>query len=219
MHAPEFSRLQRYTVPAAITLLHGIAMLALVRNMLPVTPPAEPGAGVVVTVLAESPPLAPHPQAEPPKPQPRPPAQQAVQRQRAETPVAVVRPADVPAADDPAAAEPPAAAPTAHSQATLREDAAPALTPPRFDAAYLDNRAPDYPPLSRRLGEQGRVVLRVWVDTDGAAREVQLHASSGYPRLDEAAVAAVKRWRFVPARRGDMPVAEWVRVPIPFVLR
>jgi TonB family protein len=78
----------------------------------------------------------------------------------------------------------------------------------------LDNPKPPYPPLSRRMGEQGRVVLRVHVTPEGAAGEVLLHASSGSPRLDESALATVRRWKFVPARRGAEPVAAWVLVPI-----
>lgn len=92
-------------------------------------------------------------------------------------------------------------------------------TAPHVNAAYLRNPPPTYPPRSRRLGEQGRVLLRVHVDSKGAPNEVRLHESSGHPRLDAAAEAAVKRWRFVPARRGQEPVAAWVLVPIAFNLR
>ncbi|MEO8752233.1 MAG: energy transducer TonB [Casimicrobiaceae bacterium] len=97
---------------------------------------------------------------------------------------------------------------------------APALptTPPNFNAAYLDNPPPAYPPLSRRSGEQGRVLLRVHVSASGAADTVELRTSSGSPRLDNVAVETVKRWRFVPARQGDQPVAAWVLVPINFTL-
>ncbi len=93
-----------------------------------------------------------------------------------------------------------------------------AVTPPSFNAAYLDNPPPVYPPLSRRSGEQGRVLLRVHVTASGAADTVDLRTSSGSPRLDNAAVETVKRWRFVPARQGDQAVAAWVLVPINFTL-
>lgn len=92
------------------------------------------------------------------------------------------------------------------------------VTPPRFDAAYLDNPKPVYPPLSRRLGEEGKVILRVFVEQSGQASRVEIQTSSGFPRLDGAASAAVSRWRFLPARRGEEPVAAWVRVPIVFAL-
>lgn len=97
--------------------------------------------------------------------------------------------------------------------------ATPPVTAPRFDAAYLNNPAPTYPPLSRRLGEQGRVLVRVFVNPNGAPTKVQLRESSGHPRLDAAAEEAVRGWRFVPARRGDEPVGAWVLVPITFNLR
>ncbi|MFZ5512229.1 MAG: energy transducer TonB, partial [Pseudomonadota bacterium] len=77
---------------------------------------------------------------------------------------------------------------------------------------------PAYPVLSRRHGEQGKVLLRVHVDAAGRAAQVDVKQSSGHERLDQAARAAVREWRFVPARRGDTPVAAWVVVPISFVL-
>lgn len=89
---------------------------------------------------------------------------------------------------------------------------------PRFDAAYLQNPPPVYPPLARRIGEQGRILLRVLVTQEGAAERVELRTSSGSARLDNAALDTVKRWRFVPARQGDRPVAAWVVVPISFSL-
>lgn len=92
----------------------------------------------------------------------------------------------------------------------------PVLSPPRFDAGYLHNPAPDYPVLSQRLGEQGRVLLRVHVSAEGQAQEVLLQQSCGHARLDEAARRAVQRWRFVPARLGTLAVAAWVVVPIRF---
>jgi protein TonB len=92
------------------------------------------------------------------------------------------------------------------------------VTQPIYDADYLENPAPNYPALSRRTGEQGRVVLRVLVSPRGTADEVQVFTSSGHPRLDEAARDAVLRWKFVPAKRGSEPVQAWVRIPIPFIL-
>jgi protein TonB len=88
----------------------------------------------------------------------------------------------------------------------------------RFDAAYLANPKPAYPPASRRLGEEGRVVLRVFVAADGLAQMVEIRQPSGFARLDAAAADAVARWRFVPARRGERAVAAWVLVPIVFNL-
>jgi len=93
-----------------------------------------------------------------------------------------------------------------------------ATLPPRFDAAYLQNPAPEYPSLSRRLGEEGRALLRVLISPEGLPRDIQLQASSGYPRLDQAALQTVRKWRFVPAMRGSEALAAWVIVPIRFNL-
>jgi protein TonB len=96
--------------------------------------------------------------------------------------------------------------------------APPVETPPRFDAAYLNNPAPSYPAASRQLGESGRVMLWVRVSREGATLDVQLRQSSGYSRLDRAAIDAVRHWRFVPARRGNEPVEAGVLVPVDFRL-
>ncbi len=92
------------------------------------------------------------------------------------------------------------------------------LTPPKFGVAYLNNPAPKYPAIAKRMGEQGRVMLRVLVSVNGAADEVKLLASSGSELLDESAVKAVRRWKFIPAKLGEAAVAAWVQVPIVFKL-
>lgn len=88
----------------------------------------------------------------------------------------------------------------------------------RFDVAYLNNPAPAYPGLARRLGEEGTVRLRVWVSREGRAGKVELAQSTGSPRLDRAALETVSRWRFEPARENGAPVEQWVIVPIKFKL-
>jgi protein TonB len=90
--------------------------------------------------------------------------------------------------------------------------------PPNFNAAYLNNPPPAYPVTARRMGQQGKVILRVLVNPAGTADKVELRTSSGFDRLDDAALDAVRRWRFVPARQGDQPVTAWVLVPIVFTL-
>ena len=96
--------------------------------------------------------------------------------------------------------------------------ASPAFTPARFEAAYLHNPRPDYPPLSRRLGEEGKVLLRVRVSREGQPAAVDLEKSSNFARLDDAARSVVAHWRFVPARRGDEAIDATVIVPIVFRL-
>jgi protein TonB len=93
------------------------------------------------------------------------------------------------------------------------------LEAPRFDAGNLANPAPDYPLLSRKLGEKGKVLLRVHVTADGRPQEVLLHQSSGYERLDAAASDVLWRWKFVPGQRDGIAVPAWVVVPINFILR
>ena len=75
-----------------------------------------------------------------------------------------------------------------------------------------------YPAVSRRLGEAGLVIVAVLVDADGLPRELQLVQSSGFERLDRAALAGVRRARFEPYLRHGRPSAGWVRIPIPFEL-
>ncbi len=121
------------------------------------------------------------------------------------------------AADEPSPHEVTAASATESAPAVLPQTEA--LTPVRFDAAYLRNPAPGYPLLSRRLGEQGRVLLRVMVHADGSAMSVEIEAGSGYPRLDQAARETVRQWRFIPARQGDNAVNSGVIIPIDFSLK
>lgn len=112
-----------------------------------------------------------------------------------------------------------AAAPATPPAAPHAEAPAGPTEPPIFDAAYLNNPAPAYPAISYRLGEQGRVELRVHVTADGRADAVELIRSSGYERLDQAAREAVQGWRFAPARQDGGAVAAWVRVPLRFSLK
>ncbi|GIK23615.1 MAG: hypothetical protein BroJett005_30290 [Ignavibacteriota bacterium] len=190
-----------------VLALHALVFWLLLRANVITLP--EQLAVLTVSLVKPAEETKPQPDVTPPRLQPvkprpappQPPVQLAVpEASPAPSPV-VVPPAPAPV--------PPVAAPPAFVQATQ----------PRFDADYFDNPKPPYPPLSRRMGEQGRVVLRVHVTPDGAAGEVLLATSSGSPRLDESALATVRRWKFVPARRGTDAVAAWVLIPIAFTLK
>lgn len=150
-------------------------------------------------------------------PRPKPPQKQLVSTAPPQptAPQVEAPPAEPPVTAEPVIAPAPAPAPVAQASAA----AAPAPQPPRFDAAYLDNPSPVYPRLSRRMGEQGKTLLMVQVSAEGKALQVELHQSSGSPRLDQAAIEAVRRWRFVPARQGEQKVAASVIVPIVFSLQ
>ncbi len=93
-----------------------------------------------------------------------------------------------------------------------------ALALPSSDADYLNNPAPAYPRMSKRLGEQGTVVVRVFINAEGRAEQAEIRTGSGYPRLDESALDTVKRWRYVPGKRAGVAEAMWFNVPVRFVL-
>lgn len=123
----------------------------------------------------------------------------------------------------------PAAARASAETATVPAHAAPVapsatapepepVTAPRFAAAYLRNPAPDYPDVAQRRGWEGTTFLNVHVLASGRPDQVLLSASSGHDALDDAAVAAVTDWRFVPAKRGTESIDGWVRVPVVFKL-
>jgi protein TonB len=161
-------------------------------------------------------PAPPAPKPPPPKPRPAPPPPRPL-------PVATPSPAPspiqaappepvVPAPPAPVVAAPPPPAPPAPPAPP------PVVQLPSSSADYLSNPKPAYPSLSRRLGEQGRVMVRVFVETSGTPSRVELARSSGFERLDKAAMDTVMRWRFAPGKVGGEAKAMWVNVPINWVL-
>jgi protein TonB len=196
-------------------LLHAAALAALLTYA-PARSALLDAAPIMVDWImtpAAAPVAAPmQPRAEPPKPKRVPP--RALPRPTTPPVLTAATEAAQPIAPE----APPAPAPAQTVAMVAAPAPVAAVTPPIFNAAYLDNQPPSYPTLSRRLGEQGRVVLRVLVDTNGGAGQVEVRASSGSERLDESARATVSRWKFVPAKRGGEPFAEWVLIPISFKL-
>ncbi|WP_232023962.1 energy transducer TonB [Sulfurivermis fontis] len=201
--------------------LHALAVVLAVWVAAPsLTPPAAPQQVVTVSLL-QSRPAPPakmvSPAPEPPsRPAPRP-TPQKVQAPWVESRQVQASPEPPPAVLPPPAAVVQPAAPATAEVADVAEEEMP-LVEPSFQADYLRNPAPAYPRLSRRLGEQGEVSLRVLVDPHGKPRRVELASSSGSERLDRAALEVVQRWSFVPARRGSRAVEAWVIVPIVFSL-
>ncbi len=92
------------------------------------------------------------------------------------------------------------------------------VTMPISNAAYLNNPHPPYPRVSRRLREEGRVLLAVEIDVDGHASQAVIKRSSGFERLDQAALQTVLKWRFVPGKQAGIAKKMWVNIPINFVL-
>ncbi|MBE5527354.1 hypothetical protein A9J41_00280 [Laribacter hongkongensis] len=218
---------------AGTLLLHGALLLALWQTATSriTAAPAMPQATQVELLSLDTPPA---PTATAPAPAPATPQKPAASRAQATTTPS--RPENrprSPAAPDTAASPVPAessSSPHTSAPATSSAPAAPGNqrgttdgsareAPPSFTADYLANPAPAYPPLSQELGESGQVRLRVAVDASGAPSQVEIAESSGFTRLDRAALSAVKRWRFVPARRGSEAVAGRVIVPIHFNLK
>jgi protein TonB len=78
---------------------------------------------------------------------------------------------------------------------------------------------PSYPSSALRQGIQGTTMLKVHVLIDGRVGDIVVQQSAGHPDLDQAAIEAVRRWRFEPARRGSDPVAMWVLLPVQFQIR
>jgi len=96
--------------------------------------------------------------------------------------------------------------------------APPSVQLPSSNADYLQNPKPPYPALSKRLGEQGKVIVRVLIGTDGTPRKAELRQSSGFERLDQTALNTALKWRYVPGKRGGVAEEMWFNVPINFVL-
>lgn len=152
------------------------------------------------------------------------PAPTATPQRRIETRQAEALPRTAQPAPAATEAAPPPAAASAEAPRIAVENKTPVasveamVTPPLFNAAYLRNPAPVYPPVARRSGDQGTVMLKVLVSPEGAPLRIELDQSSGSKSLDGAALEAVKGWRFVPARRGTQNIEGWVRVPVVFKL-
>jgi len=84
---------------------------------------------------------------------------------------------------------------------------------------YAENPKPVYPLEARQKGYEGEVLLKVEVLQNGRVGEVQVEKSSGYEILDQSAIAAVKKWKFIPAKKGKIPIPSWVNIPITFQLK
>jgi periplasmic protein TonB len=234
--APERTTVVAWAAPLLLVSLAHFAALAWLsstahRPVQPVVPSSI--AGKLVSAPAPPTPTEVPVKPEPPPPRPAPPKPTPAPREvpkplpptpsgppspRAVTAPPPERPVVQQTAAQPAtatASTPPAASPAPQAEA---REVPQAVTPPRSDAAHLNNPPPPYPSLSRRLREEGRVVLDVYILADGRVGEIRLRRSSGHPRLDEVALDAVRRWRYVPARRGDEPIPFWYVQPVDFRL-
>lgn len=208
---------------AAVTVALHVAVIALLlqfESVRKVLVDAKPLMVSLITPVAPKPDVLPKPLPVQPKVQPKPTQPQPL----AQLTVPTEAPATLSVPPQPPPSPPPPVEKVVVAQAVVPQappapPAPPApVVPPNFNADYLRNPPPAYPSLSKRQGHQGRVIFRILVNAAGAPDQVLLYASSGHDLLDNAAMAAVRRWRFVPARQGDQPLAAWVLVPVNFTL-
>lgn len=214
---PENWRGDRVTILLLSIVLHSLGGWLWKQATVPVSAPRILNSIEVALV-------APRPVAQPvppvPQPQPVTPPQEA--------PNPKPKPKPKPVAKAPKRAEPkpepeesapaPPAAPSTPMPTATAPPGAP-FVEASYQADYLNNPRPRYPDLALQRHWEGLVMLRVRVLTDGRSGEVAVERGSGHGVLDEAAVEAARRWRFVPARRGEETVASWVVIPIEFKLR
>ena len=217
-------------VIAAVVLVHLALIWATEHGLLQRPAQIEVAQVIMATTIvqAQSKPVAqerPQARAQP----------QATLRPAPQAPRQVIQPSPTPSQQAESAVAPamasgqlgtsPAAAPTAAvANAALVRQAGPAIAPapelvlPSADADYLNNPPPVYPRQSKRMGEQGTVVVRVLIGLQGSAEKAEIRTSSGFARLDQAALETVQRWRYVPGKRNGSPEAMWFNVPVRFIL-
>lgn len=208
--------MERYVGLLFVLALHAAVLWGLWQHrMIPAPNEAVTLFVNFIAPPAPEPPVAPKPP--PPKPSPRP-VEKPAPRQIVAEVQAPADPADYVAPPPPpviaAPAPPPPAAPPAPAK-----PAEPLRLGGELSAVCPERTPPRYPLLSRRMGEEGVVVLRVEIDTQGGIGAVRVANSSGFPRLDEAALAAVRTWRCTPALRDGQPVRAVAVQPFNFILQ
>ena len=208
-----------WRVSAAVVAAHA-ALLWLALHGLSTPPLSGPSEHLMLaSVVAEIPNMpATRPAPAPTQLTQRPHAQalpQTTAVPTAPSPVAATAAAESTPSANTATASP---APPSAQAPSVRTASPAAVVLPSSDADYLNNPAPVYPRMSRRMGEQGTVLVRVLISADGRAEQAEIRISSGYARLDEAALDTVKRWRYVPGKRAGTAEAMWFNVPVRFVL-
>jgi protein TonB len=209
----------------AVFLLHVLTLLWLFAPAEPIVQakPLMMEVSLVATPKQEphvAPPAPPKP-PEPPKPKPKKKTvakkKPVIKKPLPKDAAALPKPAETAAE----AAEPspaPSAPPAPPAPTKSAAPPAETFTEANFRANYGLNPKPEYPRLARNRGWEGKVLLKVQVSAAGLSDSVDVYHSSGHDILDESAVSAVKKWKFIPALQGSTPVASSVIVPIIFTL-
>jgi protein TonB len=191
-----------------VVALHAAALWGLWQHRL--IPSPQEAMTVFVNFIAP-----PMPKAKelpmPPPPKPRPVERSQPQQLVAEAPAAPVAEVAVPPAPTPAISAP--------VESRLSAPAGPVTLDAELSVSCPERTAPTYPLLSRRAGETGITVLRVELDERGQVATARVATGSGFARLDEAALSAVKTWRCNPAQRNGQPVRAVALQPFKFVLQ
>lgn len=229
------SRREGILLGVLVLVLHGAVIYWVNQNppaALPIVPPeippmtiefSQPAPPVVETpppppepipqpVVEPPPPVEDELAVKPPPPKPIPKPKPVIKPVPKPVPKPVAKPVEQPLA--PPTPPQPVAAPAPPAPPAPKP-----VTPASANAGYLHNPAPEYPSLAMRRGWEGTVLLRVQVLASGKPGEIQIQKTSGHEQLDDAALAAVKRWSFVPAKQGDVAQNGWVSVPIDFKIK
>lgn len=220
--ADGLSATQRRLMVSGVVVVHVLGAWALLQ-VSAVREAVLQAAPLFVSFIAlPAPPVPPAPPAPTPAPPPTP---QPVRKPSPARPLISAAPGlalaafVVPAAPPQPVEAPAPPAPVIMAAAPAPAPAEPAPPPRMIPASavqYLEPPVLVYPRLSERNGERGRVMVRVFIDTLGLPQNVQVGQSSGFARLDDAAVSAVRKARFKPYTENGQPAAGWAVVPANF---
>lgn len=200
-----------------VIAIHGGLLYFLFKQKL--IPPPEQLATLMVNFIPSSKPKEepkPEPLPPPPKPKPKPEKKPQSRQLVAETPVVSE---SEPVAPPPPPEPEPEPEPVVETPPAPQMPAGPVTLSSELSVACPELNAPAYPALSKRLGEEGKLVLRVELDEKGYVSAAQVVNGSGFKRLDEAAMAAVKTWRCTPPIRNGQPARAVALQPFNFVLQ
>lgn len=202
----------KYTSLNSLLLVIGIHASVLAAVVM--TRPEPAPVGIVeptiqgILVMAEPEEAPPPPEVPPPPPEKKPEPQKPKPLPKA------------PPSERAVKAPEPAPTPLPEEKPVEQKQAEPApVVPPGTDASERSNPAPTYPSISRRLGEKGTVTLEILVKASGTVGEVKVKKTSGYKRLDTAAINAIKRWHFVPASQAGIAIDYWYEIDFDFGIR
>lgn len=233
---PNFlSRHRIVVIAGAVLAFHALAIWALQSGLLMRAVELVVPVAVLAQIIEPPKPEPPVPLPPPPvipKPPP-PPVKQAVvkpappvpQKQAPPQMLAIETPTPAPNAPAPVEIAPaapisPPSVPVAAVASPVPVTAPPSgkVVLPMSEGDYLSNPKPPFPAMSKRMGEQGSVKVRIYVGADGLPKKAELQKSSGFDRLDKAALDAVMQWRYIPGKRGGIPEDLWMSTTVSFIL-